>query len=678
MRSLDCAIVVLSMALRMCSSAQVLCITRLGSMVVVNMGDSDGSPSPPAPKRPKLGDSPQSSKFGKVRVEWNFSQTLKEIEEKTKVGDEEKRMNASPQELQLALDPLHVMNVVLPIVEKALSMKIGKDITDTSLVQPLATGDKSCWSQPWNTKDALHAMVDGNTKMWQSAMSFSSLDIFDTSDLPIPEFQNIESQAAYFFAAPTPMVQVCVGMMNPTMMRGQKVELAAVPVTPKAKAKARAPLRPKQEQHIPEFVVQPPHCSVKLLTGHVHVWAFVWAIFQWHHAGKDISKWLDAWLQIVTRVHAQDDMNPEENVLTVIEAQINGDQELSKRAETELTPATDKALLVNKVEQALSDKHKKKCSIPMASAWLSRMKWKDSKSKMDSERVIGALRKIHNNICGVEAVLNVVRQIDYMVGTQFLNADIWKQDAILQFLPVLTSDKLIKWYWYAFISLKRGDIAHAGALSVLSMRSKGELQGSVSQLGWRLEILEHVLDKFPFCEKIIEVFSDPILWDKTYPSRKQLDSAVKQGKPLEADQVWITQLTTHLDVEGEPILRKLAEGGFDKENKDKYKAAKGMNITVMTFFESGELESAMQTLQAALDKDDVHKEKQNVQQVMNLGDSSTSATGSGDSGDVVAQMSDAGPSSEAVDDPEVAMKNQIKQKAMLIRASKVQDFFCIY
>ena len=102
-----------------------------------------------------------------------------------------------------------------------------------------------------------------------------------------------------------------------------------------------------------------------------------------------------------------------------------------------------------------------------------------------------------------------------------------------------------------------------------------------------------------------------------------------------------------------------------------------MNITVMTFFESGELESAMQTLQAALDKDDVHKEKQNVQQVMNLGDSSASATGSADSGDVVAQMSDAGPSSE-VDDPDVHMKNQIKQKAMLLRASKVQDFFCFY
>ena len=142
----------------------------------------------------------------------------------------------------------------------------------------------------------------------------------------------------------------------------------------------------------------------------------------------------------------------------------------------------------------------------------------------------------------------------------------------MQFIPVLTSEKLIKWYWFAFTSLKRGDIAHTGSLSVASMRSKGDLQGSVSQLGWRLEILEHVLSKFPFCEKIIEVFSDPILWDKTYPSRKQLDFAVKQGKPLEADQVWITQLTTHVDVEGEPILRKLAEGGFDKENKDKFKS----------------------------------------------------------------------------------------------------------
>ena len=165
-----------------------------------------------------------------------------------------------------------------------------------------------------------------------------------------------------------------------------------------------------------------------------------------------------------------------------------------------------------------------------------------------------------------------------------------------------------------------------------------------------------------------------ILWDKTYPSRKQLDFAVRQGKPLDVDQVWITQLTTHVDVEGEPILRKLAEGGFDKENKDKFKAAKGMNITLQTFFESGELESALQALQAAVDKDELHsKEQQNAQQVMNLGDSSASATGSADSGDVVAQMSEGGPPSSEVDDPEARIKNQIKQKAMLIRASKVQD-----
>ena len=70
---------------------------------------------------------------------------------------------------------------------------------------------------------------------------------------------------------------------------------------------------------------------------------------------------------------------------------------------------------------------------------------------------------------------------------------------------------------------------------------------------------------------------------------------------------------------------------------------------------------------------DENQTQQNAQQVMNLGDSSASATDSADSGDVVAQMSEGGPPSSEVDDPEAKIKNQIKQKAMLIRASKVQD-----
>ena len=59
----------------------------------------------------------------------SFNMTVKKVTALPQVGDEDRRMNASPQELQLALGPMHfIMGHVLPIVENALSKAVGNDL----------------------------------------------------------------------------------------------------------------------------------------------------------------------------------------------------------------------------------------------------------------------------------------------------------------------------------------------------------------------------------------------------------------------------------------------------------------------------------------------------------------------------------------------------------------------
>ena len=82
--------------------------------------------------------------------------------------DEETRMNALLNELSIALDPLQVMAVVLPVVEVAMSKAIGFDITQAV---PLANGDNA-WSQAWEARAAAHATKHGEAHVCQSALSF--------------------------------------------------------------------------------------------------------------------------------------------------------------------------------------------------------------------------------------------------------------------------------------------------------------------------------------------------------------------------------------------------------------------------------------------------------------------------------------------------------------------------
>ena len=45
---------------------------------------------------------------------------------------------------------------------------------------------------------------------------------------------------------------------------------------------------------------------------------------------------------------------------------------------------------------------------------------------MDSERKMEALRNIYSNVVAQTEAMDVARQIDYMVGTQFINGDIFE------------------------------------------------------------------------------------------------------------------------------------------------------------------------------------------------------------------------------------------------------------
>ena len=109
-------------------------------------------------------------------------------------------------------------------------------------------------------------------------------------------------------------------------------------------------------------------------------------------------------LSVLGRVHNLKLLSGEDLTLETIKATLETDQSLAKRAETELVPATDKATMVAKMGGALAKEEGKQCTIPMASAWLAELAWKDKTNRLDGERTIGACRKIYRNLVQDTAV----------------------------------------------------------------------------------------------------------------------------------------------------------------------------------------------------------------------------------------------------------------------------------
>ena len=108
---------------------------------------------------------------------------------------------------------------------------------------------------------------------------------------------------------------------------------------------------------------------------------------------------------------------------------------------------------------------------------------------------------------------------------------------------------------------------------------------------------------FDVCEGICRVFEDMRSFDRSYPSTRAIDVAVKNGKSLQIDQSFVGELVRYVDIEGEPALNKLMSGGFDADIKACWKLHKGKNVTVATFLKSDELESMIQKLEEAKTKE---------------------------------------------------------------------------
>ena len=376
-------------------------------------------------------------------------------------------------------------------------------------------------------------------------------------------------------------------------------------------------------------------------------------------------------LSMLGRVHNLKLLSGEDLTLETIKATLETDQSLAKRAETELVPATDKATMVAKVEDALAKKERKQCTIPMASAWLAELAWKDKKNRLDGERTIGACRKIYRNLVQDTAVHNVIKSVSCMAGTQFVNGDLWKADAVVNFIPRLTSEALIDFYWALLVCLRRGDIAHVQSLSVASMRSKDGSMGSVAQLGWRLELIAHIKQKYELSPKLQEVFQDMRSFDAVYPSQKRLDKALNDNKPLDTDQSWIPRLNKYTDIESAKVLKVCSEGGVDREIKEKFKVAKGKNITLQTFLTGGQIESMLQKIDAAQVKDGVNAEASDKQSTSSIEEMLLDNTGSAKTEGELAIQEMLGEDIALDDDTK--LEREILQKAMIIRSGKLTE-----
>ena len=603
-----------------------------------------------------LGESPnKKAKLGGIMVGDRLT-TDEELQEFL-CSSLESRFSAKPHELALALKTHDVIMHIYPDVQAALSAANGRPIQEEN---PLKIGEDA-WSQPWHSETGIDAIEHGERHMWQCAHNFFALNILDIEDAPCPELNNVELQQLYFFNEPTPILEVLTGIMSTELMRsGGRV------VKKRAKPGEDPPAMNDRdgnflfETALPGIIMQ--------VGGHVHTWAFVLGMYKWLKAGKCMKKWLNPVRSVVICAHHPGSNDHGAASLDRLGKVIDAGEALTKRSETESIPATDKAALIHKVRISITkSKNGRKATTPEVSVWLSKRKW-SSKATLESERTIGALNKIQQFINEDSDVLDIVRQIDYMAGSGFINGDVWKQDAVLNCLPILDSKRLQMFYWTLFISLVRGDIANAGSLSVASLRTNKGSLGTVGLLGWRMEIRAQLFQMFDFCEDICCVFRDMRSFDKSYPSTRALDAAVKNGKALQLDQSFVGDLVRYVDIEGEVALRKLMSGGFDSDIKSTYKTSLGKNVTVMTLLKSDELESMIQKLEEAKTKDaaasgavaDV------VTMVIDGGDG---GAGSGSSHAGLDQSTDLGV--VEVEDPNDKARADILRKAMVVRGGKV-------
>ena len=559
-----------------------------------------------------LGDSPtRKVKIGSVMVTPLTDAELAEMDGSMNLDvDARLHKKLSPSEEKLLLNPQQVVGSMALEVVKALTAAAGVDV---QTLPPLKIGVDGGWSVPWESQLAVTSLNDKGK--FQTTLNLFCFDYMGIDDDSIcPEINGVFDQADYFYTQPKDCKFTIEGRFNPDCLSkpdeesGTKKQKTADAQAAKKQPKTDATKESDSESSTStKYLLLPPVGSIKLTGSQTHVWALIVGMYRWHRAGKDMKLWLPVIQSTISCVYKAVDGT--QSQLDTITDMINGDQELHKRAKTEALRGTDKAGLFHMTESLLTKKHRKKATHAVIIEFLSKCSWdeecKDG-SRMDNPRSLTALNKIYLNVVADQSVLECLRVVDYYCGPDFLNST-WNLDAICNCLPTLSPTSLKKFFKAAMVSLRRGDIATVKSMSVKSMRSGGGTLGSVAQLGYRLEMLEHELAHFPFCEKLQQVFSDLESVDEMYPSRKQLDRNFAEGKTSKSGHMWITRLATQLDIAGEPYLKKIAVGGFDGDLKEKYAGLKGKNVTLEKLMQAENIESARQVVIAAWDKDKAKK-----------------------------------------------------------------------
>ena len=131
-------------------------------------------------------------------------------------------------------------------------------------------------------------------------------------------------------------------------------------------------------------------------------------------------------------------------------------------------------------------------------------------------------------------------------------------DALLKCNPVKTSQSLVDCVQGLHYALVRGDVPNSAAMTVGAMRNatgQDASLGAAGQITWRMLILRQLLETYNFCDAIKAAYDSWPVWNKNFPSENQLQAAARESRVINSNaQQWISQLQTHIDVEGHPIL----------------------------------------------------------------------------------------------------------------------------
>ena len=550
----------------------------------------------------------------------------------------------SDASVALALQPRPVFVVMLNTVCDKLTTIAGEPI---ELMPPLKNDatDKG-WVAAWDGNEAKRSFHDDEIKKAQGAINGLSFDLLAGED---PDYGSVMEQTIFFFSQPKDVKQIICGTIT-------KDKISSI----------------VDEEY-------PPARSIRLFHGGlVHMRALIVAIFESCLKGdpEELLQWIRVLRSIVAQIGVHES---DEEILDTFQES----EDIHKRAKTEILNALAKARHEGELEESLSKKYRKKCTLPMAvEALATGVTWASIEAaKTATVNTLGALRRIDVAFNKDPQVAEAMRENIFLCGNKYLAHYVWKLNAVREMVPqgqLPFSDALTQIIQFLTYAVKRGDVDSVAEVTVPALRNKQVKKdqtvvntlGVIGCIGWRVELIGFVKTYLEQTSVLLEIYATPARFDKAHPSAKEVQALAKKSRTLVVDRSYESKLHKRVELKANEVLLSLCDAKVDQDICTGYTETGSWSPSLEQMLETPALKYIKDELEIAARQDrELRGGEAHTGNVVELpgngpGGVQQAASGSATTGSGGGQQAGAGVAGEPVVDDQAS----VMQTAMMLRS----------